>query len=40
MLALPRNCQWAGNFQIGNDEAERFSHKYASKMETGTRTEP
>ncbi len=35
MLVLPHNCQCAANFQIGNDEAARFSHKYASKMESG-----
>ena len=35
MLVLPHNCQCAANFQIGNDEAGRFSHKYASKMESG-----
>jgi len=25
----------AANFQIGNDEAGRYSHKYASKMDSG-----
>ncbi len=32
---FPHNCQCAANFQIGNDETGRFSHKYASKMESG-----
>ncbi len=35
MLVLPHICQCAANFQIGNDEAGCFSHKYASKMESG-----
>jgi hypothetical protein len=35
MLVLPDICQCAANFQIGNDEAGRFLHKYASKMESG-----
>jgi len=35
MLILPDICQCAANFQIGNDEAGRFSHKYAFKMEFG-----
>jgi len=35
MLVLLHNCQYAVNFQIGNDEAGCFSHKYASKMESG-----
>jgi hypothetical protein len=35
MLVLPDIYQYAANFQIGNDEAGRFSHKYASKMESG-----
>jgi hypothetical protein len=34
MLVLPHKCQYAANFQIGNDEAGCFSHKYASKMES------
>ena len=35
MRILPHNCQCAGNFQIGRDEAGPFSHKYAFKMEFG-----
>ena len=32
---LPHNCQFAANLQIESDEAGRYSHKYASKMESG-----
>jgi len=35
MWILPHNGQCAANFQIGSDEAGRFSHKYAFKMEFG-----
>jgi len=35
MWVLPHNYQCAANFQIESDEAGRFSHKYAFKMEFG-----
>ena len=35
MPILPNNCQCTANFEIGNDEAGRYSHKYASKMDSG-----
>ncbi len=35
MPVLSHNCQWAANFQIGNDETGSFLSKYASKVEFG-----